>query len=314
MFHLTPSGNPLPRQWLSLLSLDTEVPDGVPVPAAAIVLLAPGESHCPGWPSWAGKDLGSRDSVDTPNQPSPSLSLEVPLLGKIKFLIFKASLSWGFWYLSWQNTLPLHAAASLWGHLAWWDVACDAKNSCPLTDAEFSTVLWPFAAPLLHPPFLWLLTQHSLRLDVFLVWFPRKGRPNTLTGKGANVSVVPSSLLKKQFRVLMCILWDAQTESCLWQTPLWNSPLYLGERKPNMKLLGYWPFLVQPIVLSFHHTYYPLLRAGTAQERAMRQQMWQDGAWPHWACCSVGDGSQETSSCYQAGEGQVTMIAELKGQ
>ena len=50
-------------------------------------------------------------------------------------------------------------------------------------------------------------------------------------------------------------------QSCLEAAPLRNRPLYLGQRNPNVKLLGYSPFLVQPIVLSFHSVYYLLLRA-----------------------------------------------------
>lgn len=41
---------------------------------------------------------------------------------------------------------------------------------------------------------LWLLTQHPLSLDVFLLWFPMKGKPNTSTRKGANVRTDAYSL------------------------------------------------------------------------------------------------------------------------
>ena len=80
----------------SLLSFDTdEVPEGVPSSYQPWE-----EASAQAGQAELGRTQILRDVVDTPTQPPLSLSGDVLLRGKTKFLIFKASLSWGFCHLS----------------------------------------------------------------------------------------------------------------------------------------------------------------------------------------------------------------------
>lgn len=78
MLHHTHSDNPLPRLWLSILSFDPELPEG----------RKPREEA--GAQAELEKTQVLGDVVDAPTQPTPSLSRDVSLRGKTKFLIFQA--------------------------------------------------------------------------------------------------------------------------------------------------------------------------------------------------------------------------------
>lgn len=150
-------------------------------------------------------DTGSIDSA-------PPIS-RFPITWANKF-ICKLRLSCDSCYLFWWNTFPFHSCLLVrsFGLLR---LGPSCQGQLPADRCRISIILSPLFNSTISP--LESLTPHHLSLPMsFSITSGKMKTINFNQNGGLNVLHVPSSLLKKQLRALMCVLKGGQAESCLW--------------------------------------------------------------------------------------------------